>query len=192
MTRTLLVALVAPLLPSLACMPAMMAGHAVSPGMAAPPGAPRDGGADAAMMQACPMAVPGTQVAVSDTAGGEALTFTTAGGDVGELRRRTSAMAAMHDRMGAGARMEQMQGGMAPGGGMMGPGIGGGSMGGGQGGGGHGMTMPPSRAAVEDVENGARIVVTPNDPADLERVRSAVRMRAKHMQQRGCEMMGGM
>ena len=58
---------------------------------------------------------------------------------------------------------------------------------------GHGMggTMmpPPSRATVEDVENGARIVVTPNDSADLQKLQSTVRMHAEHMQQNGCGSM---
>jgi hypothetical protein len=48
---------------------------------------------------------------------------------------------------------------------------------------------PPSRAAVEDLPDGARIIVTPNDPADLERLQKTVRMHAEHMQQHGCEMM---
>lgn len=189
MTRTLLVALAAPLLPSLACMPAMMAGHAAAP-VAASPATPPAATADAALMQTCPMVVPGTQVAVSNTAAGEALTFTTASGDVAELRRRVHAMAEMHDRHHAtGAAMEHGHGDMGHGGGMMGPGM----MGGGQGTGGHGtneLAIPPSRAAVEDVGGGARIVVTPDDPADLEKLRSAVRMHAKHMQEHGCQMTG--
>ena len=190
MTRTLLTALAVALLPSLACMPAMMAGHAASPGPMMAPPAP---GAEAMPMGACPMAVPGTEVIASDTAAGEALTFKTASGDVAELRRRVHAMAEGHDH--AAADMEHGHGGMGHGAGMMGHGMmQGGSAGGGQGaGGGHGMhevAMPPSRTAVEDVEGGARIVVAPDDPADLERLRSAVRTRAQHMQQHGCQMTG--
>jgi hypothetical protein len=53
-----------------------------------------------------------------------------------------------------------------------------------------GMQMPPpSRAAVEDLPDGARILVTPNDPADLERLQKTVRMHAEHMQEHGCAMM---
>ena len=48
---------------------------------------------------------------------------------------------------------------------------------------------PPSRAAVEDLPDGARIIVTPNDPADLERLQKTVRTHAEHMQQHGCGMM---
>ncbi len=197
MTRTLVMTLAALPTLSLACMPAMMAGHAAAPATAEPQAAPAAGGAEAALTQMCPMAVTGTQVVASDTAGSEALTFTTASGDVGELRRRVRAMAEMHGRHhAAGAGMEHGHGGMGHGG-MMGGGMamGGSAMEGGQGAGGHGshaMAFPPSRAAVEDVENGARVVVAPNDPADLEKLRSAARMHAQHMQQHGCEMTGRM
>jgi hypothetical protein len=49
---------------------------------------------------------------------------------------------------------------------------------------------PPSRASVEDLPNGARITVTPNDAADLQRLQSTIRAHAEHMQQHGCAMMG--
>jgi hypothetical protein len=115
------------------------------------------------MMEMCPMTVPGTVVNAADTANGEALTFTTTAPDqVAELRIRVHAMANMHNQhhggMGGGERM----------GGMMMP--------------------PPSRAWVEDVENGARISMTPNDLTDLQKLQSAVRMHAAHMQQHGCRM----
>lgn len=63
--------------------------------------------------------------------------------------------------------------------------MGGGSMG--PTGGRDAMMPPPSRAAVEDVEGGARLVVTPNDPGDLDRLRSTVRMHAEHMRQTGAD-----
>ncbi len=197
MTRILTMTLATLLVPLAACMPAMMAGHS-TPAMAEAPATPPTSTPGAAPMEACPMAVPGAQVIASDTADGGALTFTAASGDVGELRRRVHAMAEMHGgHHAAGAGMEHGHGGMGHGGGMMGGGMmmGGGAMEGGQGAGGHGshaMAMPPSRAAVEDVENGARVVVTPNDPADLEKLRSVTRMQAQYMQQHGCEMTGGM
>jgi hypothetical protein len=122
------------------------------------------------MMAMCPMTVPGTQVYAADTANGEALTFTTSSPDqVAELRIRVHAMANMHN---------QRHGGMGGGEGMGGAGMGGGKM----------MMPPPSHAWVEDVENGARISMTPNDAADLQKLQGAVRMHAEHMQRHGCAM----
>ncbi len=197
MTRTWVATLAILLLPSWACMHAMRAGHtapATTTQSATPPPA---AGADAAM-QMCPMAVPGTQVAASDVADGEVLTFTTGSGDVEELRRRVRAVAEMHNRHHAtGTGPGHMHGDMGHDGGMMGGGMMGGSlMDGSQAAGGHGMGRmmmpPPSRASVEDIEGGARIVMTPNDLADLDELRSTVRMHVQEMQQHGCEMMGGM
>jgi len=119
------------------------------------------------MMAMCPMTVPGTQVFAADTANGEALTFTTTPDQVTELRIRVHAMGNMHN---------QRHGGVGGGEGMMG------GMKGGK------MTPPPSRAWVDDVENGARISMTPNDSADLQKLQSAVRMHAEHMQRHGCGM----
>jgi hypothetical protein len=137
---------------------------------------------EAMPMEACPMAVPGTQVAVTETRDGEAVTFTTSRNQADELRARVHAMADMHNSHHQGGGMEGMHGGMQHGG-MMG----GGSMG--STGGRDAMMPPPSRATVEDVEGGARLVVTPNDPADLDQLRSTVRMHAEHMRQTGtCEM----
>ena len=48
------------------------------------------------MMDNCPMNLPGTDVAVSDTATGIAVTVTTSRENVAELRRRVEQMAAMH------------------------------------------------------------------------------------------------
>lgn len=170
------------------CM-AGMAGHAAQP----PPPTPAPqatetaapGGMAAMDMQACPMSVPGTQVAAAETPDGESITFTTSPNWAADLRARVHGMADVHNRHHQGGGMEGTNGGMQHegmmGGGSMGPsGAGADQM---------AMMPPPSRATVEDVEGGALIVVTPNDPADLDRLRSAVRMHAEHMQQTGaCEM----
>jgi hypothetical protein len=57
---------------------------------------PGTGKTDMQMMKDCPMALPGTSLAASDTAGGIAITFTTRADNVLELRRRVEHMAAMH------------------------------------------------------------------------------------------------
>jgi hypothetical protein len=124
--------------------------------------------AGGAMEAMCPTAVPDTHVAASDTASGEAITFTTSG-QVDELRRRVHAMAEMHNQHHApGAAPAGSQQHVAMSSGM----------------------IPPSRTSVEDVEGGARVSVTPNDAADLERLRSTVRTHAEHMQGGNCGMMG--
>jgi hypothetical protein len=136
------------------------------------------GGEPSAGMQpgVCPMAVPGAQAVAADVEGGEAVTFTTSSDQVAELRNRVHAMADMHNRHHQGGGMDH--GGMHEG--MQGGAMGHGSMGGGSAD--HmAMMPPPSHAAVEDLPSGARLVVTPNDPADLDQLRSAVRMHAEHM-----------
>ena len=131
------------------------------------------------MMAMCPMNVPGTQVSAADVATGETLTFTTTD-QVAELRSRVHAMAEMHNKHHAAGGMHQ---------GMMGRGTGSGkAMGGGMMG--EGMMMPASRAMVVDLDKGASIMLTPDDPADLQKLQSAARMHAQKMQQSGCGMMG--
>lgn len=156
------------------CMVGMVAHHADVPAPQADPGA-----MPACVMQACPMAVPGTTLSAADTADGEAVTFTTTPEGVADLRSRVHAMAEMHNRHHQGAGPDPSPGGMQQGG-MMG----GGHMG--PSGGMHASMMPPpSRAAVEDVAGGARLVVTPDDPAQLERLRTSLRERTRHMQDTG-------
>jgi hypothetical protein len=173
------------------CMAGMagMAGHAAHapPPTAAPPAADAaSGGMGDMTMQACPMAVPGAQVAAADTLDGESIMFTTSPDRAADLRARVHAMADMHNRHHQGGEMEGMRDGMQHGGMIMGHGSTAASVPGA-----HHMEMmpPPSHAIVEDIDNGARVVVTPNNPADLERLRSAVRMHAEHMRESGtCEM----
>jgi hypothetical protein len=157
-----------------------MGGHAASSPAASAAQAPMNapGGMEGMPMSACPMAIPGTQLMVADTPDGESVTFTTSPDRAAELRRRVHAMADMHNSHHHGGGMEGMHHGGTMGGGSMA-----------STGGGDTMMPPPSRAAVEDVDGGARLVVTPNDPADLDRLRSTVRMHAEHMRQTGtCEM----
>lgn len=168
------------------CM-AGMAGHAAQAPSAQPAqmseAAP--GGMAGGMTQACPVMVPGTQVAAADTLNGESITFTTSPDHVADLRARVRAMANMHNRHQAGGGMDGTHGDMQHGGMMMGDG----SMGSGAGMDQMAMMPPPSHATVEDVDGGARIAITPNDPADLDRLRSTVRMHAEHMRESGkCEM----
>jgi len=167
---------------SLAGTGCMHGGHpaaAVQPSTAAPAQAGMAG-----MAEMCPMSVPGTQVSAMDVATGEALTFTAAPENAAALREKVHGMADMHNRHHAAG--EHGHGGMGHGG-MGHGGMGGMSAMGGMGG---MQAPPPSRASVEDLPDGARILITPNDPVDLQLLRSAVRSHAEHMQRHGCGMMG--
>jgi hypothetical protein len=133
--------------------------------------APAGHGMPGGMAGLCPAEVPDTRVAASDTPNGGAITFTTSAANVDEVRRRAHAMADMHNQHHGAAAADAPAGGQH---GMM-----------------AGMMPPPSHAVAEDVDGGARISVTPDAPADLEKLRSTMRMHAEHMQGGRCGMMGG-
>ena len=79
-------------------------------------------------------------------------------------------------------------GGMMGGQGMMGQGMGPGMMDSGQGM--MGGMMPAMHAQVEDVDKGARLKMTPTDPAKLKEMRDHMKQHAQMMNQsHGCSMM---
>ena len=144
-------------------------------------GAGMAGGRMAAM---CPMAVSGTKVLAADTPTGETLTFSTTSPDqVADLRTRVHALADMHNRHEAAGATHAHEG-MMGGGGDTGSGPAGGPM--------ADMQPPPATATAEDTDAGARLVLTPKDPAQLAQLQSAVRAHADMMQQGRCGMMNGM
>lgn len=51
------------------------------------------------------------------------------------------------------------------------------------------MRMVPSRATIEDIPGGARLVLTPATPSQLGALREQARMRAAMMRQGRCPMM---
>ena len=146
-----------------------------------------DGDQAGMMAGMCPMQVPGTTVAATEVEGGIGLSFTTATGDVAELRQRVRRMAEMHNQPG-GHRMMGSHGTAAPGAGaehqhgtQAGAGHGGMMMGG-------GMMMPAATASVEDIEGGARLILQPKDPAQLGALREHVRMKAQRVAGGECPM----
>ena len=176
------------------------------------------GGVGAVMPGLCPMGVEGSNVEVSDTETGVALTFTTGESDVAVLRTRVRDMADMYashgghrgmmwhpagrgrgqGRMG-GRQGHGMMGAqpMGPGSGAgmgMGPGAG---MGMGPGAGmghgpGRGMArglMPAATATVAEVEGGARIELVPTDAGQLEGLREHTRMHRERMHSGECPML---
>ncbi|HEY6034667.1 MAG TPA: hypothetical protein VIV58_10420 [Kofleriaceae bacterium] len=81
-------------------------------------------------------------------------------GDVANLRQRVHHMAEMHDHMMGGGMMTMK------------------------------MKMVPSTARAEDIDGGARIVLTPKDPAQLSELRAHVHEHATMMASGHCPMMG--
>lgn len=129
------------------------------------------------MMGMCPMKVPGTVAAVTDTKDGVAISFTTSAGDIAELRRRVHHMAQMHDRHadmmgGRQGTTTERPATSAPG--PMGS---------------QKKMMVPSTATAEDIEGGARIVLVPKDPANLAELRQHARDHVAMMSRGECPMM---
>jgi hypothetical protein len=151
---------------------------------AATPAPPRSPAAPG-LAEICPMDVPQTTISEDDTANGAAITFKTASGQVDELRRRVRAMAEMHNQHAATAPAPS-PGGAGTGAADQAQGPGDHHMGHG-----HHMMPPPSRANVEDVDGGARVVIVPNDASQADALRAAARMQAMRMQHHGCAMMHG-
>ena len=108
----------------------------------------------------CPMAQD-ADIAVSDTATGIALTFTTKPENVAALRRHVEQWAAMHsDRPTTNAMMQGR--------------------------------MMPATVKYESMDNGARLTLTPKDPAKLAEFRTMVRTHAERMKKGECAMMQDM
>jgi hypothetical protein len=136
------------------------------------------------------MVVEGAEVTAADTEGGVALAFTTATGDVADLRTRVHHMARMYE-------MHQGQAGMmwhhmgAGGMGHGGPGMGGG--------GGMGSKdmdhmagrgpMPAASATTTDTDSGARLELRPTDPSQLDALREHVRWQQERLHSGECWML---
>jgi hypothetical protein len=128
--------------------------------------------AQAQLDASCPMLGKDVTVQTSDTPDGAALSFTTAGGDVEQLRSRVKHMADMYEMHGGrGSMMWHQHGHMHDGAGQAGeaerPGM--------------GNPMPASMAKYEEIEGGARIVFTPRDSKDLDAMREQVHDHQRRM-----------
>jgi hypothetical protein len=111
------------------------------------------------IMQDCPMKVAGAEVAVTDTADGIAVTFTTKTVNVEELRKRVERMATVHS--GSADKPSPMAGKMLDG-----------------------------TAKYEAIPAGARLTLTPKDPAKLADFRKQVQGHVERMTREGnCSMM---
>jgi hypothetical protein len=148
-----------------------------SPGVTQPqgpssgPGGTTPGGmmGNADMAGMCPMSVAGTTVQAADAPHGMTMTFTTTG-DVSALQQRVHKMAD-HMSVHSGGGMHGMMGGL-------------------EGGSTLGRMMPAMHAKAEDIDRGARVEVTPDDPAKLGEMREVMHKHAQQMnQEHGCAMM---
>lgn len=112
---------------------------------------------------ACPFGVQGASIAYEEIPAGARLTLTAPPDKLEDLRQRTRDAAAMWgpgQRLGAGHDGKHGDGGH------------------------HGlkaMQMPPADGRARDVEQGARIDLTPQDPNDLAVLRTKVQARAREL-----------
>ena len=185
------------------------AADAVEP---APPATAGSGAKTAGAKQAddpsCPVAVPGTSVAVQDADGGAALVFTTTG-DVAGVRQRAREMVRMHNE--THAKMGPLPTGDAAGGGHAQGGHDHGAMGGDKAasGGDHsahsggdqsapstggehsghvgGMVQIHSHAVAEDIDGGVRVVFHP-EPKQQAALRDELAKHAQHLSAGRCSM----
>jgi hypothetical protein len=51
------------------------------------------------------------------------------------------------------------------------------------------MAVPGTEVSATDAVNGSSLLLTPNHPADLQKLQAEVRMRAHRMRLNGCGMM---
>ncbi len=105
---------------------------------------------------ACPMEVRGATVRPAEVEGGVALDFTTARGNVEDLRARVEQLAVMHnDHHAPGTPMHRAQGGP--------------------------MLLPVSLASTESLDHGARLILRPHDASQLQALRQHTHWRAERM-----------
>lgn len=124
--------------------------------------------ASASILQApapstCPLGVPGALVQYEETPTGAALKLTAPPEHLAELRERARYASALH---GTGQKVGEGHEGR-------------------HGTGGHhglkAMQLPPAHAGEEDIENGARITVSPVDARDVDALRAKLKVRAREM-----------
>jgi hypothetical protein len=112
---------------------------------------------------ACPVQVPATAVTVVNTKTGVAMFFTTMPANVNEVRRRVSLLAKMDNPPAAPPSADMPEVDPPP------------SVFGAP------AKLVPLQAKVEEISDGASLVLTPLNPMDVESLRAYVRNSAQHM-----------
>jgi hypothetical protein len=112
------------------------------------------------LAEPCPMDIEGTTVEVEETVEGMALVFETREGDVNELRQEVEAMAQMHERHHEDLRER----GVSP----------------------DPTMMPEARMMTQPVEDGMRVELIAEDPAEIEELREHVHAMAEELRMGRC------
>jgi hypothetical protein len=121
----------------------------------------------------CPLQVPGATVTESDVGGGAALDFRTSAEHVAGVRQRVRLIAAVYNHHGAGTPID----------GSPEPSV-------------HSenaedvhpdLGMPVASASVEDIDDGARLVLRPESPSQLQALRERARAHAAGVRGDDCE-----
>ncbi len=110
----------------------------------------------------CPMAQDGVQVVYEDTTDGAAMLFTAS--DVAGLQSRVAKMAEKHAKMAGHGQHGEHQGGH------------------------HGEQEVAHSARADNTAQGASLIMTPTDPAQLEALRAHVKGHVEKMQRGECPM----
>ena len=136
------------------------------------------GATRAPMEDACPAAIEGVRVTVEDTDGGVALRFTGEEADLQELRQRAAALGRTYDALPrqSGSPVPPMtpEGRTEPAAGVSA----------------QLRDTPAAAATVEDIEGGARVILVPEEQAQLDVLRDSVRAHARRMQTGQCWSLG--
>lgn len=120
----------------------------------------------------CPMQMPDSMVKASDVTDGAALDFTTSTDHVAEVRERVRNIAAVYNHHESGEPIEGSANadeyisahGIQP-----------------------ALGMPVGSATATDIADGARLVLRPADPSQLQALRDRARLHTGHVTQGDCE-----
>lgn len=120
----------------------------------------------------CPVQVPGTTVTANDVAGGTALEFKTSADHIAEMRERVRDIAAVYNHHDAGDPLDSTP---APAQGTNSERVH------------HDLGMPVGSASVEEISGGARLILRPDDPAQLQALRERARIHTGRVVGDDCE-----
>lgn len=119
----------------------------------------------------CPVQVPGTRVTSNDVEGGTALDFQTSSDHVADMRQRVREIAAIYNHHESGDALDTTASAQ----GANNPRVH------------HDLGMPVGSASVEEIAGGARLVLRPDDPSQLQALRERARIHTGRVVGDDCE-----